>query len=368
MVKLSTEIRMRILSDVLSLDQPIMLTAVGEPPNQRLTQVDKSSGLTALLLVSKTIYHEAAYILYSKNHFEFPNIATPTCRSSTFIRPFLVQIGEHAGLIRSIGIRYPTILERVDGIIKLPEDCLTNFRAVGQLCTGLQTISLTLNTLVGGFESEWHVPDRLAVLNSHFRNLPSLQHVFLDFHIFTDEMVFPLVVGKARDCGWHLRVSRIEPEPREDPDDMELDEQDPNDNREDLDEDFDEGFDDYDDYDDHMPLEETEARSSPDGVDFDLEILSDENIEESDQWEASEESEKSGQSEDSVGPKSPKDSGRQFQHGLNPGLMSQEDIEAIRNREDYSRIRSFGIVKVTTPILDPNPTTDTWQGEWNMLV
>jgi hypothetical protein len=346
---------MKILSDVLILDKLIVLTAVGEAPNQRLIQVEKSSGLTALLLVNKKIYHEAAYILYSKNHFEFPNIATPTCRNSTFITPFLFQIGEHAGLIRSIGIRYPTILERVEGIVRLPEDCLRNLRVIGQMCTSLQTIRLTLNTLVGGFESEWHVPDRLAILNDHFRNLPSLQNIFLDFHMLTDEMVFPMVVGKARECGWHLRVSRIEPELQDDPDDMELDEQDPNDNRED--------FDEYDDdYDDHIPFAQMQALSLPvaitghDGVDFDLETLSDENTKESDESEGSEES------EGSAGSESSEDSESQFGGILNPLLMSQEDIETIQNQEDYTRIRSYGIVKVIPPpMLDPNPTSGIWQ-------
>lgn len=107
---ITTKIRLKIFSELLILLEPIDFIADYSPLSPPLFRCQRDRLYPAILRVSRIIHHKASLLLYSNNHFQFPEVftsilSTPT---STHISLFLNQIGSHARLIHYIYIPFPT--------------------------------------------------------------------------------------------------------------------------------------------------------------------------------------------------------------------------------------------------------------------
>ncbi|KAI0096610.1 hypothetical protein GGR51DRAFT_26726 [Nemania sp. FL0031] len=147
LLRFPTEIRLRIYSELLVQNDPVQFRADLGPFNPTLVNRSQNSLCPSLLCVSKAINREATPLLYSNNHFRFPDAYTsPTGTFDSalivpYITPFLRQIGQNTHLLRHICINFPTsFTSRKNPVPHAEHAQILQF--IREACTELRTVEM----------------------------------------------------------------------------------------------------------------------------------------------------------------------------------------------------------------------------------
>ena len=218
---LPLELRLQIYSELLVFPEPIVFELDYDPGLLPLVRCKRGGLCPALLRVNKKVYSEANMVFYSDNHFRFPEmfVDIPSITESIYFALFFCQVGSqasHIRHIRHISIPFPTfddfqhdraelqesaLLEGQFKGLELVRDNCTNIKAI-ELCVGLGYANYILTQSPIAAEA-------LDLLDTHFKSIPSLQEVIINFEVPFDEDPSDLLTKKIQDHGWKVKVTRL---------------------------------------------------------------------------------------------------------------------------------------------------------------
>ncbi|KAN0068465.1 hypothetical protein V8E54_013189 [Elaphomyces granulatus] len=173
------EIRLQIYEELLVLSEPVLFMTSWNKLNKRpFLQLQKRYGLCpALLRASKSVYHEASPLLYSRNRFDFTDLASRGRLSA--LTSFFNQTGDkNASFIRHLCIDFL-------GYPDLKEDSIRTLELIREKCTNI-TIFETLRTPQGDLVT------KEVIVHIHSHKVPS-------YYLYK----------KIRDCGWTVNITII---------------------------------------------------------------------------------------------------------------------------------------------------------------
>ncbi len=207
-----SEIRLKVYSELLVLSEPIVFVADYGPSPPPLFRSKRDGLCPVLLRINKRMYSEANKLLYSNNRFQFPDIftSTPSVTNSAHIAPFLHQIGSQASHIRHICIPFPTFDYPQPDSAWLHEAHIKNLDSVRDTCTSIRTLEL----LVSPGSENYALSDSpiaaeaLYLLDTHFKNIPSLKEIVINFEVFPEEDPSDDLTKKIHDYGWTIKVTK----------------------------------------------------------------------------------------------------------------------------------------------------------------
>ncbi|OIW34101.1 hypothetical protein CONLIGDRAFT_641156 [Coniochaeta ligniaria NRRL 30616] len=215
---LPAEIRLKVYSELLVLEEPIPLAVEYGTPWRAVRRRHRGDGLCpALLRLNKKAHDEASPILYSQNTFRFPDLLRNIGhKTNVHTGVFLTQIGSNASLIRHITLPCPpNVVERdSSGFFQLPAGYIRNLELIRDICTSLSTIKLTMPMYVNIVFSEWPIAANLMdLLAPHLRDIPSLEDIVIELLLY-DKIKNPKVdvnrgplLKNVRDRGWTVQVT-----------------------------------------------------------------------------------------------------------------------------------------------------------------
>ena len=205
------EIRLKIYSELLVLSEPIVFLAEYFSPSLPLFWSQRGGLCPALLRVNKRIYHEASTLLYSNNNFRFPNLF-PTVNPETYsadIALFLHQVGSQASHIRHICIPFPHLNYSQPGNPRFYEAYIKHLDLIRDTCTSIRTLELliSLDNADHIFTISSVAAEALHLLETHFKNVPSLKEFVIHFEVWDPEDLNDDLTIKIRDYGWTIKVT-----------------------------------------------------------------------------------------------------------------------------------------------------------------
>jgi hypothetical protein len=210
------EIRLQIYEELFVLSEPIVFRMSGNPSWPPL-YLHKRYGLCpALLRASKSVYHEASPLLYSRNRFEFTDLA-PTRRLSTkssALTSFFSQTGDkNTSFIRHLCIDFPTFSDYRPGTAALNDDSIKTLELIREKCTNIAILETSLRD-IWPFES-YKTSGLLELLDARFKAILSLKEVIVPISSY--KVPSNDLKKKMRDCGWTVNVTiLVESEESED--------------------------------------------------------------------------------------------------------------------------------------------------------
>lgn len=169
-------------------DQIYKLCLLSTEPLQPLTLTDRSwadmGGFSPRLFrASKAVHAEACAVFYGQNRFEFPD---PFLHWN--LDEFLENIGSSAAYLGHALIPFPRTECLMVGGTTLDSNDLGIAASLRRRCPNLKTLSTeymstyaTLELNLMGQEPALR-RDALAVIDAHFRSLPSLQRIIVQMH------------------------------------------------------------------------------------------------------------------------------------------------------------------------------------------
>ena len=213
---IALEIRLKIYSELLVLSEPILFVADnGAPsPSPPLFRSERDGLCPALLRVNKRMYSEAITLLYSYNRFRFPEVITftPSMTSSAHITPFLHQIGPQASHIRHICIPFFTFdYYYQPDRARLDETHVENLELIRYRCTSIRTLELLVpsNQARNALGCPPVVAKALDLLDIHFKNIPSLNEIVINFEVYPELDLNDDLIKKIHDHGWSVKVTTL---------------------------------------------------------------------------------------------------------------------------------------------------------------
>jgi hypothetical protein len=187
------EIRLQIYEELLVLSEPVTLMlglqlSENNPPRPAVFLHKRYGLCPALLRASKSVYHEASPLLYSRNRFEFTDLTYMVTRRLSALALFFSQTGDkNASFIRHLYIDFPTF--RKDDIsIKTPELAM-----IREKCTNIAILEMSLCDF--SLSDNYNTSDTLELLD-----ISSLKEVIV--HIYSYKVPKFDLKKKMRDYGW----------------------------------------------------------------------------------------------------------------------------------------------------------------------
>ncbi|KAB5558661.1 hypothetical protein GE09DRAFT_121696 [Coniochaeta sp. 2T2.1] len=215
---LPPEIRIKVYTELLALDEPIPLALEYSTPVRAVRRRHRGDGLSPeLLRVNMQCHEEASPVLYSQNTFRFPNLLK-NIASKDIIHTsvFLSQVGSNASLVRHIILPCPpNVVERdSSGFYRLPAGYVKNLEVIRNSCARLNTLQLTMPMYVNIVFAEWPIAANLLdLLAPHLKDILSLETVIIDLLLF-DKIRNPNVDVKRgpllkniRERGWTVQIT-----------------------------------------------------------------------------------------------------------------------------------------------------------------
>lgn len=214
---LPAEIRLKILSELLVLEESIPLVLEYSTPVRAARRRQQGDGLTPQLLrLNKQAHSEAGPVLYSQNVFRFPNLWKNIAGKIVHTRVFLGQIGTNASLIRHISFPCPPNSAERDssGFFQLSGGFVRNLEVIRDACTSLNTLQLTMPMYVNIMFAQWPVAANLLdLLAPHLSQISSLENIIIELLLF-DKIKNPNVdvnrgplLQNIRNRGWTVRIT-----------------------------------------------------------------------------------------------------------------------------------------------------------------
>ncbi|KAI9856730.1 MAG: hypothetical protein M1813_008767 [Trichoglossum hirsutum] len=193
----AAEIRLMIYEELLVLSEPITFETTWDP--SRPLSLSKRYGLCpALLRANKRVNREASPLLYSGNRFRFSGLdLTPS-------------------FLRHVCIDFPEFGDYRPGSTVLQEDSIKILELIRDNCTGIATLETSLRDdfrleCVGyKLDSSPITVEALELLDARFKAILSLKVVIVDAHVYDDEDLSDDLMKKMRDCGWTIKVAKLE--------------------------------------------------------------------------------------------------------------------------------------------------------------
>jgi hypothetical protein len=214
----AAEIRLMIYEELLVLSEPITFETTWDP--SRPLSLSKRYGLCpALLRANKRVNREASPLLYSGNRFRFSGLdLTPRLDTkSAVLASFLSQIeSQNASFLRHVCIDFPEFGDYRPGSTVLQEDSIKILELIRDNCTGIATLETSLRDdfrleCVGyKLDSSPITVEALELLDARFKAILSLKVVIVDAHVYDDEDLSDDLMKKMRDCGWTIKVAKLE--------------------------------------------------------------------------------------------------------------------------------------------------------------
>jgi hypothetical protein len=208
---IAPEIRLKIYSELLVLPEPIVFVANYGPSSPPLFRSGRDGLCPALLCVNKMVYSEANALLYSDNRFRFPKVftSTPSATDSAHISPFLHQIGSQASNIRHICVPFPTFDYPQPDRARLHEAHIKNLELVRDTCTSIRTLELLVSPDCVNYALSGSpiAAEALDLLDTHFKNIPSLKEIVIDFEVYPEQDPSDDLTKKMHDYGWTIKVT-----------------------------------------------------------------------------------------------------------------------------------------------------------------
>lgn len=159
------------------------------------------------------MHSEANALLYSDNRFRFPEVftSTPSATTSAHIAPFLYQIGPQASHIRYISIPFPTFDYPQPDRARLQEAHIKNLELVRDTCTSIKAIELLVSPDCANYAlGDWPIAaEALDLLDTHFKNIPSLKEIVINFEVYPEEDPSDDLTKKMHDHGWTVKVTNL---------------------------------------------------------------------------------------------------------------------------------------------------------------
>jgi hypothetical protein len=191
---LPSEIRNKIYEHVL-VDQESINPWTRPYPSRPLTP--------ELLRANKTIHRETSSLLYAQNHFYL------TAHDSDVVA-FLDEIGRNnANYIRHISIAFPEFRDLDRHNVTLEDDSVRILAKIQSDCTNLSTLTTTLFSTdimtfkLDALDSPDIVVEALALVNTHFRAIPSLQEIVVQIY----EGPSDHIRSTMENYGWTIKVA-----------------------------------------------------------------------------------------------------------------------------------------------------------------
>lgn len=215
---LPAEIRLKIFSELLVLEEPISLVLEYSTPLRAVRRRQRGDQLSpALLRLNKQAHAEAGAVLYSQNIFRFPNLwKNISSKEIVHSGVFLGQIGTNASLIRHISFPCPPNSAETDscGFFQLSGGFVRNLELIRDTCTSLNTLQLTMPMYVNIMFAQWPIAATLLdLLAPHLKEISSLENVVIELLLFekiknpnVDVNRGPLLQN-IRNRGWTVRVT-----------------------------------------------------------------------------------------------------------------------------------------------------------------
>jgi hypothetical protein len=191
------EIRLQIYEELLVLSEPVLFMTSWNKLNKRpFLQLQKRYGLCpALLRASKSVYHEASPLLYSRNRFDFTDLASRGRLSA--LTSFFNQTGDkNASFIRHFCIDFL-------GYPDLKEDSIRTLELIREKCTNITIFE----TLWPEYENYQETSDLLELLDARLKAISSLKEVIVHIHSYKVPSYY--LYKKIRDCGWTVNITII---------------------------------------------------------------------------------------------------------------------------------------------------------------
>jgi hypothetical protein len=173
----------------------------------------------ALLRANKKVQLEARPLLYSSNRFRFSGLE-PMPRldtKSAVLASFLSQIErQNASFLRHVCIDFPAFDDYRPGTAMLQEDSVKTLELIRDNCTGIAILETSLRDTFRlkcadyRLDSSPIAAEALDLLDARFKAISSLKEVIVDVHIYDDEGLSDDLRKKMRDCGWTIKVTKLE--------------------------------------------------------------------------------------------------------------------------------------------------------------
>jgi hypothetical protein len=202
------------------LSEPITFRTIQDPSWPPLCLSKRYGLCPAVLRVNKRVQCEARPLLYSSNRFRFSDLE-PTPRldtKSAVLASFLSQIErQNASFLRYVCIYFPAFDDYRPGTAMLQEDSIKTLELIRDNCTDIAMLETSLRDT---FQLEYadHMlhssliaAEALDLLDARFKAIiSSLKEVIVDVHTYDDEGLSDDLRKKMRDCGWTIKVTKLE--------------------------------------------------------------------------------------------------------------------------------------------------------------
>ena len=214
--------RLQIYSELLVLAEGIEFTTDDRLSPPPLIRVPIKRLYPAILRTNKKVYSEASAVLYSDNHFRFPEtfLKEPgyyhlqfaeTFSKETgygaYIAPFLHQIGPQASRIRHISFGFPEYDH--EPRTKLDEGFVKNIGLIRSTCTSIRVIELMFKNYAAMYFKP-PIKEEYGLIYSQFKRLPSLKEVIVNFEVWPGRQLRDDLLKLVRAYRWTVQVTTPE--------------------------------------------------------------------------------------------------------------------------------------------------------------
>lgn len=230
LLTLPTEVRFQIISELLVQRNQTTIEVYFPNAQFHLRHRIGDGFCTALLRVNKQLHEESTLILYSANHFHFPDdYTTFSSGTSPHLDPFLLQIGaKSAATIRYLSIEFPCLVDLWQHSLVMLHKARRDrtLDLIGKLCTSIKTLKLFIppdhpirfakDSKEEKFAGGGLVSRTLNHLYTLFKGMPSLKDVIFDFQLYDEENIRlcrtdNTLMKSMRKYGWIAQLTKLPP-------------------------------------------------------------------------------------------------------------------------------------------------------------